>query len=89
MNKGELIKAIAAEAGISQKDAGANFEAFIAVITKTLKAGQKITVPGFGVYEVRARAARTGINPATKAKIRIPASNVPVFKFGKSFRSQF
>lgn len=89
MNKGELVKAVAAEAGMTQKEAGMAFDAFVAVVTKQLKEGEKVTVPGFGTYEVRKRAARVGINPATKAKIKIAASKVPVFKFGKSFKSQF
>lgn len=89
MNKGELIKAIAAEAGLTQKEAGIAFDSFIAVVTKQLKEGKKVTVPGFGTYEVKKRAARMGINPATKAKIKIAASKVPTFKFGKSFKGQF
>lgn len=89
MNKGELIKAVAAKAGMAQKEAGAFFEAYFEVITKELKAGKKVVIPGFGTYEVRKRAARVGINPATKAKIKIAAAKVPVFKFGKSFKGQF
>ena len=89
MNKGELVKAIAAEAGMTQKEAGVAFEAFVAVVTKELKAGKKVTLPGFGTYEVKKRAARVGINPATKAKIKIAACKVPTFKFGKSYKGQF
>jgi DNA-binding protein HU-beta len=89
MNKGELIKAIAADAGLTQREAGLAFDAMLKVVTKQLKGGKKVTVPGFGTFEVRKRAARVGINPATKAKIKIAACKVPVFKFGKSFKSQF
>ena len=89
MNKGELVKAIADEAGLTQKDAGLAFDAVVSVVSKDLKEGNKVTLPGFGTFEVKKRAARTGINPATKEQINIPASNVPVFKFGKSFRDQF
>ena len=89
MNKGELVKAIAEEAGLTQKDAGLAFDAFVSAVSKDLKAGNKVTLPGFGTFELKKRAERTGINPATKQQIKIPASNVPVFKFGKSFRDQF
>ncbi len=89
MNKGELVKAIADEAGLTQKDAGLAFDAFVSVVSKDLKEGNKVTLPGFGTFEVKKRAERTGINPATKQQIKIPASVVPVFKFGKSFKDQF
>lgn len=89
MNKGELVKAIAADAGLTQKEAGLAFDSFIAIVGKELKAGNKIIVPGFGTYEAKKRAARTGINPATKATIKIPACVVPTFKFGKGFKDQF
>jgi DNA-binding protein HU-beta len=89
MNKGELIKAIAAEAGLTQREAGLAFEALVKTVTKQLKTGKKVTVPGFGTYELKKRAARMGINPATKAKIKIAASKVPTFKFSKSFKGQF
>lgn len=89
MNKGELVKAIAAEAGLTQKEAGLAFDAFVRAVGKELKAGNKVVVPGFGTFEAKKRAARTGINPATKEEIKIPACTVPVFKFGKSFKDQF
>ncbi len=89
MNKGELVKAIAAEAGLTQKEAGLAFDAFVGAVTAELKAGRKVTVPGFGTFEVKARAARKGINPATKKAIKIPACKVPAFKFGKSYKDQF
>ena len=89
MNKGELVKAIAADAGLTQKEAGLAFDAFINAVGKELKAGNKVVVPGFGTFEAKKRAARTGINPATKQEIKIPACVVPTFKFGKSFKDQF
>ena len=89
MNKGELVKAIAAEAGLTQKEAGLAFDAYVNAVTNELKAGNKVTVPGFGTYEVKTRAARPGINPATKQEIKIPACKTPVFKFGKSYKDQF
>lgn len=89
MNKGELVKAIAGDAGLTQKEAGRALDAFINAVAGDLKAGNKVTIPGFGTFEVKKRAARTGINPATKEQIKIAACSVPAFKFGKSFKDQF
>lgn len=89
MNKGELVKAIAGNAGLTQKEAGMALDAFINAVAGDLKAGNKVTIPGFGTFEVKKRAARTGINPATKEQIKIAACSVPAFKFGKSFKDQF
>ena len=86
MNKQQFIKAFADKANFTQKDAGIAFEAMAATIAETLKAGEKIQIAGFGTYEVKKRAAREGINPLTKAKVKIPASKVPTFKFGNSFK---
>ena len=82
MNKGELIKAIATKAGFSQKDAAAAYDAFIASVTEAMKAGDKVSLFGFGTFEVKARAARTGINPKTKEAITIAAKKVVKFKAG-------
>jgi len=83
MNKNDLTAAVAAKAGLSKKDADAAVNAVISTITETLKAGDKIVLVGFGTFETRERAERTGINPATKAKITIPASKAVAFKAGK------
>ena len=63
MNKGELIKAIADKAGFTQKDAATAYDAFIATVTEALKAGEKVQLVGFGTFEVKERAARSGRNP--------------------------
>lgn len=89
MNKNEFIRAIANEAGITLKDAGAFFDATVEVITKNLKKGDKIQISGFGSFEVKKKAAREGINPKTQKKIKIAASKTPVFKFGKAYKDQF
>ena len=89
MNKSELIRAIAENAGLTIKDAGAAFDGFVKSVTDALKAGDKIQISGFGSYEVKAKAAREGINPRTGAKIKINASKTPVFKFGKAYKDQF
>ena len=86
MNKGELIKAMAEKAGLSQKDAAAAYEAFVASVTEALKAGEKVQLVGFGTVEVKEIAAKTGINPQTKAPVAIPACKKPVMKFGKAYK---
>lgn len=87
MNKTELIAAIAEKAGIAKKDADKALAAFIETVTEELKAGGKVQLVGFGTYEVKERAARTGINPQTKEQIKIAASKAPVFKAGNAFKT--
>lgn len=82
MNKSELISAMAAEAGLSKADSKKALDAFVASVTKALKAGEKVALVGFGTFSVSERAERTGINPATKASIKIPAKKVAKFKAG-------
>ena len=86
MNKTELITAVAQKAGISKKDADKTVAAVIDTIVETVSAGDKIQLVGFGTFEVRERAERIGRNPRTKEEILIPASKLPVFKAGKSFK---
>ena len=86
MNKGELIKAMADKAGFTNKDATAAYEAFVATVTDALKAGDKVQLVGFGTFEVKEVAAKTGINPQTKAPVEIPACKKPVMKFGKAYK---
>ncbi len=86
MNKSELINAVAEKAEISKKDADKAVAAVIETVIDTLKKGDKVQLVGFGTFEVRARSARTGLNPQTKEKIQIPASKLPVFKAGKAFK---
>lgn len=86
MNKGEFIKAIAEKAELSNKQAEAAYKAFVDTVSETLKAGDSINLTGFGSFVVKARAAREGINPLTKEKIKIKACKVPALKFGKSFK---
>lgn len=82
MNKAELISAIAAESGLSKADSKKALDAFIASVTTALKSGEKVSLVGFGTFAVSERAARTGINPSTKASITIPAKKVAKFKAG-------
>ena len=83
MNKAELINAVATAAEVSKKDAEAVITATLDTITEALKEGEKVQLVGFGSFEVRQRAARTGRNPKTNDMIEIPASVAPIFKAGK------
>ena len=82
MNKAELVKAIAAESGLSKKDSEAALNAVVASVTKALKDGDKVALIGFGTFSVVEKAERKGVNPATKQEIVIPAKKVVKFKAG-------
>ena len=86
MNKAELIAAVAEKASLSKKDSEAAVNAALDAITAALKDGDKVQLVGFGSFEVKKRAARTGRNPRTKEVVEIPASQVPVFKAGKALK---
>jgi len=86
INKTELVSSIAAKSGLNKKNSEAALNAFIASVQESLKKGEKVTLVGFGTFEVRKRAARKGRNPQTKKEITIPASNAPVFKAGKGLK---
>ena len=88
MNKQELIKKIAAETGVSQKEAASVLESTMSNIMEAVAAGDKVQLIGFGTFEGRKREARTGINPVTKEKIEIKASVVPTFKPSTNFKSK-
>lgn len=88
MNKADLIDAIAKKAEMTKKDAGAALDAIIESVSASLAKGEKVTLVGFGTFDVRERKARTGVNPRTKAKIKIPASKAPVFKAGKDLKEK-
>ena len=89
MNKSELMEAVAQKSGISKKDAEASMSAFVNVVSETLSSGDKVQWTGFGTFELRERAARKGVNPATGQQIDIAASNAPAFKPGKAFKDSF
>ncbi len=86
MNKVELVAAVAEKAELSKKDAEKAVSAVLDAIVEALAAGDKVSVVGFGSFEVRERGERTGRNPRTKETIVIPASKQPVFKAGKAFK---
>lgn len=81
MNKTELVNAIAA-AGLTKADSKKALDATLAAIANALKAGDKVALLGFGTFALNERPARTGINPANKQKIEIPAKKVIKFKAG-------
>ena len=82
MNKAELIDAIAAESGLSKVDAKKALDGFVSATANAKKAGDKISLVGFGSFSVSNRAARTGRNPQTGKEIKIAAKNVVRFKAG-------
>lgn len=86
MNKTELISVIAEKSGLSKKDSEKALTAAVDAIAEALVAGDKVQLVGFGAFEVKTRAARTGRNPKTNATIEIPASKIPQFKAGKALK---
>ena len=86
MNKTELIAAAAEKAGVSKKEAEAVVTAAFDAIAASLKEGEKVQLVGFGSFETKHRAERTGRNPKSKESITIAASKVPTFKAGKAFK---
>ena len=87
MTKVELIAAVANEANLTKKDAEQAVNTALNAITEALKNGEKVTLVGFGTFEVRERPARKGRNPQTGAEITIEASKLPAFKAGKALKA--
>ena len=86
MNKSDLIDAIASSTDVKKKADAEELMAVLNAITSALKSGEKVTIPGFGTFEVRHRNARMGRNPQTGESIQIKASNTPGFKAGKALK---
>ena len=86
MNKAELVEAVAEAADLSKASATRAVDAMLDSITNTLKNGDQVSLVGFGTFQVRDRAARTGRNPQTGAAIDIAAAKVPSFKAGKALK---
>ena len=87
MNKEELVKEVSKKAKVSQKATADVVAAILETIEKTVSKGKKVTLVGFGTFEARKRAARTGRNPQTGKEIKIPAKTVPAFSAGKKFKT--
>lgn len=86
MNKTELIVALAQKADLSKKDAEKALNAFVEVVTESLKAGEKVQLVGFGTFEAKDRPARVARNPRTGEEIQIEASKTASFKAGKALK---
>jgi len=86
MTKMDLIEKVAAKVGLTKADAGRAVDALLDSVTGALAKGEKVTVTGFGTFEVRQRAARMGRNPQTGAPLHIAATKTPAFKSGKALK---
>ncbi|TQM14843.1 HU family DNA-binding protein [Pseudonocardia kunmingensis] len=87
MNKTQLVDALAERLGGDRRTAAAAVEGLLGTIVDTVRSGDSVTITGFGVFEGRARAARTARNPRTGEAVDVPATTVPAFRPGASFRS--
>ena len=86
MTKTDLIAAVAEKTGLKKKDAEAAVAAVLSTVAENLAKGEKVSLVGFGAFEVKTRGARKGINPRTKEEITIAASKLPSFKAGKALK---
>ena len=86
MNKEELVQEIAKKAKVTQKEAAEVLTSLVETVQKTVAKGEKVTLVGFGTWEARKRAARTGRNPQTGKELKIAAKTVPAFSAGKNFK---
>ena len=86
MNKTELIAAVAQKTGLTKKDSERVINATVETIVDGLKKGDKVSLSGFGIFEVKNREARVGRNPRTKEAIQIPATRLPAFKASKALK---
>ncbi|MGL4474607.1 MAG: HU family DNA-binding protein [Shewanella sp.] len=86
MNKAELVAKIAENAELSKAQANRALKSFEMAVTEAMKNGDKISLVGFGSFEIATRSARTGRNPQTGKEIQIPAAKIPKFKAGKGLR---
>jgi DNA-binding protein HU-beta len=86
VNKSELVEALAASANLSKTESAEVIDNVVSIVTGALKAGDSVTISGFGTFSISDRAARTGRNPQTGAAIDIPAAKIPKFKAGKALK---
>ena len=89
MYKNDLVRAVANNVGCTLKEANEFIDGFIKAITDGLKNGEKVQISGFGSFELKCKPAREGINPKTGEKIKIDATKIPAFKFGKAYKDLF
>ena len=88
MKKSEFIRQVAAQAGMTQKDTERVLDAAFCSLADALAAGERLTIPGFGTFDTKKRAARTGHIPSTGAAISIPETTIPVFKPAKLLKDK-
>jgi len=86
MNKSELIESVAKKTGLSRREATVGIDTALGIISKELKRGGKVTLTGFGTFDVGRRRARAGVNPRTGVKIKIAASKMPRFRPSRSLK---
>jgi len=86
MNKSELVESVAKKTGLSRREATVGVETALAIISKELKKGGKVTFTGFGTFDVGKRRARAGVNPRTGEKIKISATKMPRFRPSRSLK---
>ena len=86
MTKADLINVVAQKTGLTKKDSETAVAAVLEAVTEALAGGDKVSLVGFGTFEVKNRAERKGINPRTKEEISIAASKLPSFKAGKALK---
>lgn len=88
MNKAELIEEVSGDTGLTKKETGNVVDAMTETITDALSKGEKVTLVGFGTFQVMRRRERKGVNPQTREVITIPAKKVPKFVPGKGLREK-
>ena len=86
MQKTDFVKSVADRANVSQKEAKQVIDSALDIITESLKGGEKVTLTGFGTFEVRQRQEREGVNPQTRAKIKIAATKTPGFSASSTLK---
>jgi DNA-binding protein HU-beta len=86
MQKTDFVKSVAERASVSQKEAKQVIDAALDIITESLKGGEKVTLTGFGTFEVRQRQEREGVNPQTRQKIKIAATKTPGFSASSTLK---
>ena len=86
MNKAELVEEVSSKTGLTKRTCREAVNAVISAITDSLSREEKVTLVGFGTFQIMERKARRGVNPQTREAINIPAKKVPKFKAGKSLR---
>jgi DNA-binding protein HU-beta len=88
MNKAELVEEVAGKVGLTKKETNNVVDAITSAITDSLARDERVTLVGFGTFQVRERKARKGVNPQTRRNIQIPAKRVPKFKPGRGLREK-